>query len=243
MQFLYAVPQFIAVCELFIIFAFYMEVRIEPSWHKVLAEEFEKPYFKSLAENVRREYSSGVVYPSGGNIFAAFRETPFHDVKVVIVGQDPYHGPGQANGLAFSVNKGIAVPPSLINIYKEIHAETGVPVRADGDLGRWAKQGVLLLNSTLTVRAHSPRSHASIGWETFTDAVIAALSASGSPLVFLLWGADAIRKGRNIDRNKHLVLTSPHPSPLSAHRGFFGNGHFLKTNEWLKNHSLTPIEW
>lgn len=220
-----------------------MDVRIEPSWKNALAAEFEKPYFAQLASRVRSEYGAGTVYPSGGNIFAAFKATPFDSVKVVIVGQDPYHGPGQANGLAFSVNPGVPVPPSLLNIYKEINAETGVPVPAGGDLSRWARQGVLLLNATLTVRARQPRSHAGIGWEQFTDAAIAALDVRRQHIVFLLWGADAIRKGRNIDRQKHLVLTSPHPSPLSAHRGFFGNGHFVKTNEYFVRYGAGPIEW
>ena len=178
-----------------------------------------------------------------GNIFAAFDATPFDQVKVVIVGQDPYHGPGQANGLAFSVSTGVRMPPSLLNIFKEVQVETGAPIPADGDLSRWARQGVLLLNSTLTVRAHQPRSHASIGWEPFTDAAIDALNRRRNGLVFMLWGADAIRKGRNIDHTRHLVLTSPHPSPLSAHRGFFGNGHFSAANQYLSAHGRTPITW
>ena len=183
------------------------------------------------------------MYPAGGNIFAAFDATPFDQVKVVIVGQDPYHGPGQANGLAFSVSPGVRMPPSLLNIFKEVQVETGAPIPADGDLSRWARQGVLLLNSTLTVRAHQPRSHASIGWEPFTDAAIDALNRRRNGLVFMLWGADAIRKGRNIDHTRHLVLTSPHPSPLSAHRGFFGNGHFSAANQYLSAHGQAPITW
>lgn len=220
-----------------------MEVRIEPSWKRELLTEFSKEYFVQLADRIRQEYGSGPVYPAGGNIFAAFDATPFDQVKVVIVGQDPYHGPGQANGLAFSVSTGVRMPPSLLNIFKEVQVETGAPIPADGDLSRWARQGVLLLNSTLTVRAHQPRSHASIGWEPFTDAAIDALNRRRNGLVFMLWGADAIRKGRNIDHTRHLVLTSPHPSPLSAHRGFFGNGHFSAANQYLSAHGQVPITW
>lgn len=220
-----------------------MDVKIEPTWKKVLEPEFDKEYFRRLTEGVRREYASGKVFPAGKNIFAAFQATPFPDVKVVIVGQDPYHGDGQANGLAFSVNEGVPIPPSLLNIYKEIEAETGTPVPADGNLERWAKQGVLLLNSTLTVRAHQAHSHANMGWEQFTDAAINALSRDREGLVFMLWGADAIRKGRNIDTSRHLVLRSPHPSPLSAYRGFFGNNHFNLANQWLRRHGQTPIQW
>lgn len=220
-----------------------MEVRIEPSWKRELLTEFSKEYFVQLAGRIRQEYGSGPVYPAGGNIFAAFDATPFGQVKVVIVGQDPYHGPGQANGLAFSVSPGVRMPPSLLNIFKEVQVETGAPIPADGDLSRWARQGVLLLNSTLTVRAHQPRSHASIGWEPFTDAAIDALNRRRNGLVFMLWGADAIRKGRNIDHTRHLVLTSPHPSPLSAHRGFFGNGHFSAANQYLSAHGQVPITW
>lgn len=220
-----------------------MEVRIEPSWKRELLTEFSKEYFVQLVGRIRQEYGSGPVYPADGNIFAAFDATPFDQVKVVIVGQDPYHGPGQANGLAFSVSTGVRMPPSLLNIFKEVQVETCAPIPADGDLSRWARQGVLLLNSTLTVRAHQPRSHASIGWEPFTDAAIDALNRRRNGLVFMLWGADAIRKGRNIDHTRHLVLTSPHPSPLSAHRGFFGNGHFSAANQYLSAHGQTPITW
>lgn len=222
-----------------------MNVRIEPEWGNILIEEFNQPYFKSLTARVRMEYTSPAwkVYPPASKIFAAFDSTPFNDVKVVIIGQDPYHGPGQANGLAFSVNPGIPFPPSLLNIFKEVQAETGKPLPPDGDLSRWAYQGVLLLNSSLSVREHSPKSHAGIGWERFTDAAVRHLAEKKENLVFMLWGADAIRKGSFIDRNRHLVLTSPHPSPLSAHRGFFGNGHFLKANEYLMSHGNTPIEW
>ena len=222
-----------------------MDVRLEEGWKKALAEEFEKPYFKTLTDAVRREYSDPAlkVYPPAGKIFAAFDTTPFDRVKVVIIGQDPYHGPGQANGLCFSVSPGIEVPPSLRNIFQEIHDDTGVPVPVSGDLSRWARQGVLLLNASLTVREHQPKSHSGIGWETFTDAAVHALAEKREHLVFLLWGSDAIRKGSFIDRNRHLVLTAPHPSPLSAYRGFFGCRHFSQANEYLKDHGETPIEW
>lgn len=222
-----------------------MDVRIEAGWKEALKEEFSKDYFKALTDHVRHEYTSGRVrvFPPGQKIFAAFDSTPFDKVKVVIIGQDPYHGVGQANGLAFSVNPGIALPPSLRNIFKEISDETGAPLPADGNLERWASQGVLLLNSSLTVQESRPKSMSGIGWETFTDAAVRKLAGDKASLVFLLWGSDAIRKGAFIDRDKHLVLTSPHPSPLSAHRGFFGNGHFLKTNEYLISHNKTPINW
>lgn len=222
-----------------------MEVKINPSWKKELSEEFEKPYFKWLADFVKKEYADpGVrVYPPASKIFEAFNSTPFDDVKVVIIGQDPYHGPGQANGLSFSVNPGIPFPPSLMNIFKEVQAETGKPIPHDGDLSRWARQGVLLLNSSLTVREHAPKSHSSIGWDNLTDAAVRKLATEREGIVFMLWGADAIKKGSYIDRNRHLVLTSPHPSPLSAHRGFFGNGHFNAANEYLASHGKEPIDW
>lgn len=220
-----------------------MDVKIEPSWKLKLAAEFEKQYFRDLVEKVKTEYNNHKVFPPGREIFAAFDAVAFEDVKVVIIGQDPYHGDGQANGLAFSVNPDIRIPPSLLNIYKEISTETGALIPTDGNLMRWARQGVLLLNSTLTVRAHEARSHAGIGWEKFTDAVVTVLSRQRENLVFMLWGSDAIRKGKDIDKHKHLVLTSPHPSPLSAHRGFFGNGHFNLTNKWLETHGSTPIKW
>lgn len=222
-----------------------MDVRIEEGWKNTLQEEFDKPYFQTLAEKVREEYSrkDKRTFPPAKEIFAAFDASPFEDTRVVIIGQDPYHGIGQANGLAFSVNPGIQFPPSLQNIFKEISDETGKPMPKDGDLTRWAKQGVLLLNSTLTVNEHSPKSHSGIGWEEFTDAVVEKLNKEKENLVFLLWGSDAIRKGAKIDRNKHLVLTSPHPSPLSAHRGFFGNGHFVAANNYLKNHGKKEINW
>lgn len=221
-----------------------MDVRIEEGWKKALKEEFEKPYFAQLAARIRQAYAGPKpVYPPARSIFAAFDATPFDDVKVVIVGQDPYHGPGQANGLAFSVAPGQPFPPSLRNIFKEVSAETGAPTPAYGDLSRWARQGVLLLNASLTVEEHSPKSHAGIGWEQLTDAAVEALNRNREGLVFMLWGSDAIRKGMRIDQRKHLVLTSPHPSPLSASRGFFGNGHFNTANEYLKSQGKSPIKW
>lgn len=222
-----------------------MDVRIEKGWKERLSAEFETAYFARLTDAVRREYSTpGItVYPPAPRIFSAFDLVPFDDVKVVIIGQDPYHGPGQANGLAFSVNPGVDIPPSLRNIFKEISSDTGAPVPADGDLTRWARQGVLLLNATLTVRAHQPKSHAMLGWEKFTDAAVRAVNEHRDNVVFLLWGSDAIRKGSMIDRSKHLVLTAPHPSPLSAHRGFFGCKHFTQANAYLAAHGKQPIVW
>lgn len=220
-----------------------MDVRIEESWKKHLAPEFEKPYFVQLTNFVRHAYQTSTVYPAAKNIFNAFEHTPFDKVKVVIIGQDPYHGPNQAHGLSFSVPDGVKIPPSLVNIYKEIEAETGKKMPASGNLTRWADQGILLLNATLTVEASKAASHQGNGWEEFTDAVIRELNEKGEHIVFLLWGAPAQRKGRFIDRNKHLVLESPHPSPLSAYRGFFGNNHFTKTNEYLVAHNQAPIEW
>lgn len=222
-----------------------MNVKIEQGWKRALASEFEKPYFKSLTDMVRNEYSNPAVrvYPPAGEIFAAFDASPYDETKVVIIGQDPYHGPGQANGLCFSVNPGVMMPPSLRNIFKEVHDDTGAPIPVDGNLDRWAKQGVLLLNSALTVREHQPKSHSGLGWETFTQEAVNRLAADKEHLVFMLWGSDAIRRGENIDRNRHLVLTSPHPSPLSAHRGFFGNHHFSKANQYLSAHGKSPIIW
>lgn len=221
-----------------------MEVRIEDSWKNVLSEEFEKDYFKSLTLFVKKEYSSGMtIFPPGNKIFAAFDATPFNDVKVVILGQDPYHGVNQANGLCFSVNPGVDCPPSLVNIFKEIKDDVGTDIPSNGDLTRWAEQGVLLLNSTLTVRAHQAASHQGKGWEAFTDKVISLLAEHRENLVFMLWGSYAIKKGAFIDKTKHLVLTSPHPSPLSAYRGFFGNHHFSKANEYLVGHGKSPIKW
>ena len=222
-----------------------MEVKIEEGWKNHLSEEFEKPYFRALTQKVRQDYADPTVrvYPPGKEIFAAFDASPFDATKVVIIGQDPDHGPGQANGLCFSVAPGVMMPPSLVNMFKAVSADTGAPMPADGDLSRWARQGVLLLNSSLTVREHAPKSHSGIGWETFTDAAVNALASEKEGLVFMLWGSDAIRKGAKIDREKHLVLTSPHPSPLSAYRGFFGNRHFSKANEYLVAHGKTPIVW
>lgn len=222
-----------------------MKVRIEQGWHDALAEQWQMPYFEQLAAKVRAEYARTRIFPPAREIFAAFDACPFDQVKVVILGQDPYHGEGQANGLCFSVAPGIALPPSLINIFKEINADFGVsgPIPSNGDLSRWARQGVLLLNSTLTVEAHRAGSHQGMGWEQLTDAAIACLNERKENIVFLLWGSYAIRKGALIDRSRHLVLTSPHPSPLSAHRGFFGNHHFSKANEYLLQHGKTPVDW
>jgi uracil-DNA glycosylase len=219
------------------------EVKIEPSWKEKLDGEFERPYFTELIRFVKDEYQTQTVYPAGQEIFSAFSHCPFSQVKVVIIGQDPYHGPGQANGLCFSVRQGIRMPPSLINIFKEIQNDLGKPVPSSGDLQRWARQGVLLLNATLTVRASSPGSHQNKGWETFTDAAIRILAKERHHIVFLLWGAYAQKKGEFIDRTRHLVLMSAHPSPFSADRGFFGCKHFSKTNEYLRAHGITEIEW
>lgn len=220
-----------------------MNVRIEPSWQQRLQPEFDKPYFEKLTAFVRHEYATKTVYPPGRQIFAAFDACPFDRVKVVILGQDPYHEPNQAHGLCFSVNDHVPFPPSLQNIFKEIESDLGIPVPKSGDLTRWARQGVLLLNATLTVEAHRAASHQGKGWETFTDAVIHKLAEEREHLVFILWGAYAQRKGEFIDRNRHLVLQSPHPSPLSAHRGFFGNHHFSQTNAYLAAHGIEPIQW
>lgn len=221
-----------------------MNVTIEPSWKKKLAEEFEKPYFAELTEFVKKEYKDEVVYPPPKFIFRAFDLCPFEKVKVVILGQDPYHGTGQANGLAFAVDEREAVPPSLQNIFKEIASDFGKPiVHSSGDLSRWAEQGVLLLNATLTVRAHLAGSHQERGWELFTDAAIRALSEEREHLVFMLWGNYAKAKGAHIDRDKHLVLEAPHPSPFSAANGFFGCKHFSKANDYLIAHNETPIDW
>ena len=220
-----------------------MQVRIEPSWREHLQREFDAPYFAQLVAFVRQEYQQGKVYPPGRLIFNAFDQCPFDQVKVVIIGQDPYHEPGQAQGLCFSVPDGMQIPPSLVNIYKEIESDLGVKCPPSGDLTRWARQGVLLLNATLTVREHQAGSHQRQGWEQFTDAVIATLSRERTGLVFLLWGSYAQGKRMLIDTSRHLVLQSPHPSPLSAHRGFFGNHHFSQTNAWLQAHGQTPIQW
>jgi len=223
-----------------------MEVKIEPTWKAVLTDEFGKEYFAALAAFVKDEYKKGAVYPAPKNIFRAFDLCPFDKVKVVILGQDPYHGAGQANGLCFAVGDGIALPPSLQNIYKEIAADTGVPFEAlakKGDLERWAKQGVLLLNATLTVAAKTPGSHQNKGWEEFTDAAIKALSDQREHLVFILWGNYAKQKGAHIDRTKHCVIESPHPSPFSAYSGFFSSKPFSKTNTYLKKTGQQAIDW
>ncbi len=220
-----------------------MQVKIEESWGRRLASEFEKPYFAELAAFVRQEYASGPCYPPGSKIFNAFAQTPFDSVKVVILGQDPYHEPGQAMGLSFSVPEGVQLPPSLRNIYAEIRDELGVAPPISGDLTRWAQQGVLLLNATLTVRRGQAASHQRRGWETFTDAAITALATERDHLVFLLWGAYAGQKAAFIDPSRHLVLRSAHPSPLSASRGFFGNHHFQLCNDYLVRTGQTPIQW
>lgn len=220
-----------------------MNVKIEESWKSALAPEFEKDYFVKLTDFVRAEYMSGrAVYPAPKNIFNAFDLCPINDVKVVIIGQDPYHEPGQAHGLCFSVLPPTPVPPSLVNIYKEIESDLGRPSVTHGELSSWARQGVLLLNATLTVRAHAAASHAGRGWEQFTDAAIRAL-ASRDNIVYMLWGSHAQRKAEFVDPARNLVLKSVHPSPLSAHRGFFGNHHFSRANEYLVAHGKAPIEW
>ena len=220
-----------------------MDVRIEESWREVLQPEFDKPYFELLTSFVRQEYRTKQCFPPARLIFNAFDSCPFQKVRVVIIGQDPYHDVGQAQGLRFSVPDGVAVPPSLQNIYKELNRDLGKPIPASGNLEHWAAQGVLLLNATLTVEAHHPGSHQNKGWEELTDAAIAALNARREHLVFMLWGAYAKRKGQVIDTRKHLVLTAPHPSPLSAYQGFFGCGHFSKANDYLIRHGIEPIQW
>jgi uracil-DNA glycosylase len=220
-----------------------MDVKLEPSWKQHLAQEFDEQYFKDLTIFVTREYAEATVYPSPKFIFRAFELTPFDAVKVVILGQDPYHGEGQANGLSFAVNDGVRLPPSLKNIYKELEADLGASPNQSGDLSRWATQGVLLLNATLTVRGAAPGSHQNRGWEQFTDAVIRLLSEKREGLVFILWGNYARSKGAHIDRAKHCVIESPHPSPFSAHNGFFGSRPFSKTNEYLVSQGKRPIDW
>ncbi len=222
-----------------------MNVNIDPSWKLALETEFKKDYFIELVEFLKTEKASGqVIFPPGSLIFNAFNLTPLDQVKVVIIGQDPYHGPNQAHGLSFSVQQGIVLPPSLLNIFKEIEQDLGVKMsRVNGDLSRWAKQGVLLLNATLTVRANQPNSHSGIGWQRFTDAVIQQINEKKNNIVFILWGNFAKEKGNHIDENKHLVLRSPHPSPFSADKGFFGSKHFSKTNEYLSVHGIEPIDW
>ena len=221
-----------------------MEVQIEPSWKEKLKDEFDEPYFKELASFVKKEYTSGAVYPAPKNIFRAFDLCPFDQVKVVILGQDPYHGPKQAIGLSFAVSEGIRNPPSLQNIFKELQSDLGKPlVHTDGDLSRWAQQGVLLLNATLTVQAGKAGSHQGKGWEQFTDAIIRTLSEEREHLVFILWGNYAKVKGAHIDRSKHLVLESPHPSPFAAAGGFFGSKPFSKANAYLEADGEKPIDW
>lgn len=221
-----------------------MDVKIAESWKPILKQEFNKEYFKNLTTFVKSEYQQYKCFPKGSEIFAAFDFCSFDDLKVVIIGQDPYHGVSQANGLCFSVNNNIGMPPSLQNIFKEIETDLGKPIPANGNLERWAKQGVLLLNATLTVRAHQAASHQKKGWETFTDAIISEISSKKRDVVFLLWGGYAKKKGVIIDNNRHFVLTSGHPSPLSANRGlWFGNKHFSKTNTFLKSKGLPVIEW
>lgn len=220
-----------------------VEINMAPSWKERLSAEFRKPYFQELTSFVRQEYSAHTVFPPGKEIFRAFDKCDFDKVKVVIIGQDPYHGPGQANGLCFSVRERVRIPPSLINIYKEIKNDLGKPFPVSGELERWAEQGVLLLNATLTVRASSPGSHQKKGWEIFTDAVIKTVSDEKENVVFILWGAYAQKKGEVIDRSKHHVIMSPHPSPFSADRGFFGSKPFSNTNAFLKSKGLIEIDW
>lgn len=221
-----------------------MNVRISPSWNALLSNEFEKPYFQVLTSFVKKEYSEHTCYPKGKEIFAAFDQCPVENLKVVLLGQDPYHGEGQANGLCFSVRDGIAHPPSLVNIFKEIEEDLKLPYPESGNLSRWAEQGVLLLNATLTVRANMAGSHQGQGWETFTDAVIKSISDNCQHIVFLLWGGFAKKKIALIDTQKHCVLSSGHPSPLSANRGYwFGNKHFSKTNEYLTSVGKENIDW
>lgn len=216
---------------------------MEPGWKSKLKPEFDMEYFVKLTDFVKTEYRKGTVYPPGSLIFNAFDVCPFEIVKAVIIGQDPYHGPGQAHGLCFSVRDGIDFPPSLLNIFKEIESDLGIRIKASGDLSRWAGQGVLLLNATLTVRAHQAGSHQRKGWEEFTDYVIKVLNEEKQNLVFFLWGAYAQKKGESIDRTRHLVLESVHPSPLSASRGFFGNRHFSRCNDYLSKNGMSPIDW
>ncbi len=220
-----------------------MDVKIAPDWKEVLAPEFEKPYFAELVRFVRAEYGTRRIYPAGHDIFRAFDKCPFDRLKVVIIGQDPYHGPGQANGLCFSVNEGVPFPPSLQNIFKEVADDTGTAVPASGDLDRWAEQGVLLLNSVLTVRAREAASHAGHGWETFTDAVVQAIASRRERIVYMLWGSYAQRKGAIADPQRNLVLKAPHPSPLSVYRGFFGCRHFSRANEYLQSVGKEPVVW
>lgn len=220
-----------------------MNVKIAEDWKALLGDEFEKPYFAELVGFVREEYSSRQIFPRGGNIFRAFDKCPFDKLKVVIIGQDPYHGEGQANGLCFSVNDGVQFPPSLRNIFQEVESDTGAPVPTSGNLDRWAEQGVLLLNSVLTVRAHEAASHAGRGWEQFTDAVVREIAARREGVVYMLWGSYAQRKGAIADPERNCILKAVHPSPLSAYRGFFGCRHFSRANDYLVAHGKEPIVW
>lgn len=220
-----------------------MNVRIHPSWKAALEQEFDRPYFELLTQYVRQQYATKTVYPPAKLIFNAFDSCPLDEVKVVILGQDPYHEPGQAHGLCFSVQDGVQVPPSLVNIYKEIHRDLGITPPASGNLQRWADQGVLLLNATLTVEAHRAGSHQGKGWEEFTDAAIRAIAEQREHVVFMLWGSYAQKKGAFINRRKHLVLETSHPSPLSVYRGFDGCGHFSQANAYLIAHGMSPIQW
>ncbi len=220
-----------------------MNVRIAEDWKEILQAEFDKPYFTALTDFVREEYASHQVFPRGSNIFRAFDKCPFEQLKVVIIGQDPYHGEGQANGLCFSVNDGVPFPPSLKNIFTEVSSDIGVPVPTSGNLDRWAEQGVLLLNAVLTVRAHEAASHAGRGWEQFTDAVVRAIAERKQGVVYMLWGSYAQRKGAIADPSRNLILKAVHPSPLSVYRGFFGSRHFSQANAYLAQQGLRPIEW
>ena len=220
-----------------------MDVRIAEDWKEILREEFSKPYFEELVSFVKQEYASGEVFPAGRNIFRAFDKCPFEKLKVVIIGQDPYHGDGQANGLCFSVNEGVPFPPSLKNIFKEVSDDIGVPVPRSGELDRWAEQGVLMLNAVLTVRAHNAASHAGHGWERFTDAVVKAIAERKQGVVYMLWGSYAQRKGAIADPKQNLILHAVHPSPLSAYRGFFGCKHFSQANNYLISIGKDPIVW
>lgn len=220
-----------------------MNVKLEAGWRDRLQSEFKQPYFKQLVAFVKSEYESHEVYPRGADIFRAFDACPFDKTRVVILGQDPYHGAGQAHGLCFSVNDGVRIPPSLVNIFKELKSDIGLEIPNSGNLQQWSERGVLLLNATLTVRASSPGSHQGKGWEEFTDSAIARLSDERESLVFLLWGAYAQRKGEVVDRTKHLVLKAAHPSPFAAHKGFFGSRHFSKANKYLKEKGLQPVDW
>ena len=212
-------------------------------WEAAMRPEFSKPYYKKLFETVKEEYRNCMVFPPAKEVLSAFELTPLEEVKVVIIGQDPYHGVGQAHGLCFSVRPGIEIPPSLKNIYQELHEDLGCYIPDNGCLTKWAKQGVLLLNTVLTVRAHQANSHRGIGWEEYTDAAIRVLNESDRPIVFILWGSPAQQKARMLDNPKHLILKAPHPSPLSAYRGFFGSKPFSKTNAFLERNGLTPIDW